>query len=1041
MQAVRVSTVVAKWGLIGAVAALSCGLADGAVAAIAERAGERVVAGGDQLELSVPAEPGDLLLRFTETGIDLQLIWSIDAEEHQANAPGRRWGEQVMLLPADSPRPERVSLTPLLTQAPAGRVRWQWQIMGSEFDPIERRALALESAAAQLAADGDRAQSERALQLYRQALQLQRQTDSVRWIELSYRVGQLHSRLGDWAAAAAIYRPALAAATDHATIGRLSDGLGYALFRLGEHDQAKSHFERALIATRDDKDAYQFALSSNNSCLPLHAQGDMRAAAECLRKADQAYRVAGIVENRSLVLTNLGAVLTSLGRADDAIEMFYEALQLSGETVGRPSAQAHALVKLHLAWALLDRGRYAEALQQALTGQLEAETAEDHWLLSQLTRVTAATLAAMGESERAVQQLKAILARPALYAGTPDSVRLHYAAARLEADPAERAEQLRQVRSASAAIDDDYTYVRAWLDEAEALMTLGKFELAEAAVQGSLAMARRLSHVKEQVKALGMLADQMEPAQARVSRAEAIRLAEASGLHELHFLLLHAEVRMEMAAGRWMAARSAAERAAELSVRLRQRLSVDEHASLRSRLKTQVHGALAAGVLAPDLDTQAKAQWLWQRLESQRGWDSGQTQSVVNMTGFHELRQLLAGEGSASGKPASATQLEGRRMVLEANERGTAPTAWPDLRQMQAQLSSDETLVVMLLDEPKSAALVLHPDRMTVYALDSAAQLEPAVNVVARGLGRQDPLGEGALQARISRLAAMLQPVLLDLASSTRIRFLPGPGLDRVPLELMLQSSPQTASVVRLSPQTLQLHRLSERDRSDGAFLILEANPNDEQGPGQSWTGLPAVRTEVTALKTMLSGRRVRHQFGAEAVRTLSQIEPDQHLQLVHVAGHALSSSEWSSLDVLAFGDRPEAQFAMGQLRQQRLQAELVVLSACRTALGRQDETGLGFAQAFLAAGARQVIASAWPIDDRATADFMRLFYHAHLIEGLEPVVALTQAQTRMRMQDRWRAPYWWAGFQLWQGVPADGFDLDKAVPPFSLALRATDAR
>ncbi|MFL6199849.1 MAG: CHAT domain-containing protein, partial [Thermoanaerobaculia bacterium] len=103
------------------------------------------------------------------------------------------------------------------------------------------------------------------------------------------------------------------------------------------------------------------------------------------------------------------------------------------------------------------------------------------------------------------------------------------------------------------------------------------------------------------------------------------------------------------------------------------------------------------------------------------------------------------------------------------------------------------------------------------------------------------------------------------------------------------------------------------------------------------------------------------------------------------------------------------------QVRELRLQADIVVLSACRTGLGREvrGEGLVGLSQSFLAAGASSVMASLWNVDDRATAALMDRFYDELLHHGRPPAEALRRAQLSLRSVPRWRAPYYWGGFVL----------------------------
>ncbi len=103
------------------------------------------------------------------------------------------------------------------------------------------------------------------------------------------------------------------------------------------------------------------------------------------------------------------------------------------------------------------------------------------------------------------------------------------------------------------------------------------------------------------------------------------------------------------------------------------------------------------------------------------------------------------------------------------------------------------------------------------------------------------------------------------------------------------------------------------------------------------------------------------------------------------------------------------------------LRADLVVLSACQSALGREvrGEGMMGMTRGFFYAGAERVLVSLWNVNDQVTVELMRRLYHGMLAEGLSPAAALRAAQDAIRRQKRWRAPYYWAGFTLqgeWRG-------------------------
>ena len=104
-----------------------------------------------------------------------------------------------------------------------------------------------------------------------------------------------------------------------------------------------------------------------------------------------------------------------------------------------------------------------------------------------------------------------------------------------------------------------------------------------------------------------------------------------------------------------------------------------------------------------------------------------------------------------------------------------------------------------------------------------------------------------------------------------------------------------------------------------------------------------------------------------------------------------------------------------GEIRNLKLPMDLVVLSACRTALGKEirGEGLVGLPYAFMEAGAARVAVSLWDVNDRATMVLMTAFYRAMLKEGLTPAAALRRAQVQMAKNARWAEPFFWAGFVL----------------------------
>jgi CHAT domain-containing protein/tetratricopeptide (TPR) repeat protein len=143
--------------------------------------------------------------------------------------------------------------------------------------------------------------------------------------------------------------------------------------------------------------------------------------------------------------------------------------------------------------------------------------------------------------------------------------------------------------------------------------------------------------------------------------------------------------------------------------------------------------------------------------------------------------------------------------------------------------------------------------------------------------------------------------------------------------------------------------------------------------------------------------------------------------QIVHFATHGFLDSEHPELSgiVLTMTDRSGANIngvmPLPDIYGLDLSAELTVLSACQTALGKdvKGEGLIGLTHSFMSAGSKSVVASLWNVDDRATAILMGYFYENMLQKGMTPSAALRSAKLKMIQDKQWNAPYYWAGFVL----------------------------
>jgi CHAT domain-containing protein len=185
---------------------------------------------------------------------------------------------------------------------------------------------------------------------------------------------------------------------------------------------------------------------------------------------------------------------------------------------------------------------------------------------------------------------------------------------------------------------------------------------------------------------------------------------------------------------------------------------------------------------------------------------------------------------------------------------------------------------------------------------------------------------------------------------------------------------------------------------------------------------LLSTRREATAISALVSERERMQALDFEASRATALRPELSEYRIVHFATHGMLNNIHPELSgiVLSLVDK-EGRQQDGFLRLQdiynlKLSAELVVLSACQTGLGKEvkGEGLVGLTRGFMYAGAPRVVASLWKVDDRATSELMKRFYQGMLgPERLSAAGALRQAQLSIWKQKQWREPYYWAAFVL----------------------------
>ena len=185
---------------------------------------------------------------------------------------------------------------------------------------------------------------------------------------------------------------------------------------------------------------------------------------------------------------------------------------------------------------------------------------------------------------------------------------------------------------------------------------------------------------------------------------------------------------------------------------------------------------------------------------------------------------------------------------------------------------------------------------------------------------------------------------------------------------------------------------------------------------------LPNTRKEAEAILKLVSPENSLKAFDFDANYNWVTQKQLRNYRYLHFATHGFVDTENPQLSgiVLSLFDKQGNPQNSSFLRSHELfnldfPAELVVLSACQTGLGKEvkGEGLVGLTRGLMYAGAERVVLSLWNVKDDATSLLMRQFYQEMLQQGKTPATALREAQIKMWQTQEWRNPYYWAAFTI----------------------------
>jgi CHAT domain-containing protein len=882
--------------------------------------------------------------------------------------------------------------------------------------PGDEKRIAAERAFAEgrrLRLEGSKASLDRALERFRLALLLWRELKGLEGeASTLVQIGFIFWSMGDVSRFIEYESHALSiwrSLGDRRGEGEALSNLGLAHSARGENEQALEYLRQALPLRQAAGDTKGTAETLNITAGVYLDLGDFQAALGLEKDALDGLRTIGDRRDEAVSLNDLGGIYSTLGRSEQALEYYSKALALNRQ-VGNQRREAVNLENMAKEYEELgDALKAQESLTPALalfrkTGNRTGESVA----LSHLGRLHAMR----SEHQQALQYYEQALTmqrslRAAIYEANTGNLM------------AETYLQTNRPGEALAVLEKSLALAREVADRPVEATALAKMAWAYRDL-GSLDLA--LARIEDSIRLTESLRNSVQSEEFRTSY-----LATAAGRYHLLIELL-------MRSNTQLPGNGFAGHALEVSERARARGLLDLLAEARAQIREGV-----------DPDLLKRERFLRASLEQK-------TQRQIRiLTGEHTAEQAVNLEKEVKALTLQYDEIEAEIRAHSPHYAALTQLQPLKIPEIQQLLDSETLLLEYALGEEKSFLWVASPTYVESFELPKRSEVEAAARKAYDELRVLGPSRSFALDT-LSRMvlgpaASRFGTKRLAIVADGPLQYVPFASL-RSPSESgMLVENHEVVSLPSVSTLSALRREVSGRKPAPKLVAVFADPVFDRNDPrvgrrkdpapfplasedlerSARETGLlrferlRATRQEALAIVSLTGAANSFEALDFRASRKAATSKELADYRIVHFATHGLLNSQHPELSglVLSLVDREgRAQngfLETAEVYNLKLGADLVVLSACQTALGKdvRGEGLVGLTRGFMYAGAPRVIASLWSVPDQATTQLMRRFYEAVLVKQMTPAAGLRAAQIALRGEPRWSAPYYWAGFVL----------------------------
>lgn len=807
--------------------------------------------------------------------------------------------------------------------------------------------------------------------------------------------------------------------------------LGYLNANLGDTQLSLSFYSQALEAAEaiDDRRTRAFVLTAMGGHYAL--EGDKQKSLNLHDEALGLFRVMGDSGGEAVTLNGIGYVYDVLGKDKIALARYTRALQLF-RAVHNQRYTALTLGYIGRVYFISDKKKALKFYKQKL---ILCRQVKD-------PRMEAYTLNDIGS---ALSYLK-----------NKDQAEAYYKQAlALSARVGDRRGEARVLASLGLFHEKHGDYLKALKHYEDALALLR----AVTDRSGEISILYRLARVK---RSLGRLEEASRDIETSLSLIEMLRSKVASPSLRISFVetvYQHYEFYLDLLMSHHQQNPNAGY---DLLA-----FEVNEHARARTLLENlrTSHIDLRQGVDREILQREAQLQQLLNQKAEQQ---------MRLLSEKHTDEELAALKAEIDELASEFEAIEAK--VRESSRQYAALTqpVQPCVSDLQRELDDETILIEYALGDERSYAWAVTNNSVNTFVLPRRSEIEAEAKVLYDILdtssSRRKPGHATSFEAGATRLSSTLLAPMRPLLTRKRIAIVADGILQYIPFaaltepqaasqqpltinhEVVMLPSLSTLGVLRrelhnrpAAPETIAVFADPVFEKNDPRFRLAhhssstgakpqpqnEASPNDRQlraardlgkddGP-VSLVRLPFSTQEAQSVFAMVSNTESKCALGFDA-SLQTALDPDlRRYRIIHFATHALlnnSNPELSGVVLSLFnreGVPQDGFLRLNEIYNLNLFADLVVLSACQTGLGKQarGEGLIGLTRGFMYAGVPRVVASLWRIDDRAAAELMKFFYKALLVDHMSPAASLRVAQIKMWQSHEWRFPHYWAAFVL----------------------------